>query len=178
VTALTVVEGADGTGKSTVVRALAVALADLGARAWHHGPPLPMRPRDPWSMALHYAAERASLAAAMREGTEAPVVIADRWWHTAAVFGAVRVSFAEIDLAAAEEKALPAPVLVVILDAPDAVLAARRPDASPDEVGARTAYRRHARRWQWGPVVNANRPVAEVIAEVEALARRALRGAP
>jgi thymidylate kinase len=177
-TALVVCEGSDGTGKSTVVRALAEALSDLGARSWHHGPPLPMRPRDPWSMALHYAAERASLAAAMREGTEAPVVIADRWWHTAAVFGAVRVSFPQIDLAAAEEKALPPPAIVVILDAPDAVLAARRPDASPDEVLARAAYRRQAKRWRWGPVVNADRPVAEVVAEVEALVRRALRGAP
>ena len=177
--ALVVVEGADGTGKSTVARALAVALADLGARAWHHGPPLPMRPRDPWSMALHYAAERASLAAAMREGVEAPVVIADRWVISAAVFAEVRCDCEVYDLARSESARLPSPALVVVLDAPDAVLDARRPDVLTEEVRARAAYRNPSRLSRWGAVVvNADRPVTEVVAEVEALARRALRGAP
>lgn len=177
--ALLVVEGADGTGKSTVARALAVALADLGARAWHHGPPLPMRPRDPWSMALHYAAERASLAAAMREGTEAPVVIADRWWHTAEVFAEARNDYAQRCLVAAERASLSHPRATVVLDASDATLNARRGDASREERYAREFYRQPARLSRWGAVVvNADRPVAEVVAEVEALARRAMRGAP
>ena len=177
--ALVVIEGPDGVSKSTVARALAGALSDLGARAWHHGPPLPMRPRDPWSMALHYAAERASLAAAMRDGTEAPVVIADRWVISAAVFAEVRGHCEAYDLARMESHRLPRPALVVVLDAPDAVLDARRPDASPDEVRARAAYRNPSRLSRWGAVVvDADRPVAEVVAEAEVLARRALRGVP
>ncbi len=174
-TALVVIEGPDGSGKSSVCRLVAAMLPD--AREWHHRPPPPDRPRDPWSMALHYAAERAALAAAIRDGSEeSAIVLCDRWTHTASVFADVRDSDAERALADAEMTALPQPALVVVLDASDATLAARRPDASPDEVRARALYRDHERLARWGARVVSveGRGAVEVAMEVAGMVREAV----
>ena len=169
-TALCVVEGPDGVGKSTTCYAVARALADHNARQWFHRPQVPHRPRDPWSMALHYAAERAALAAAIRDGSEeSAIILCDRWTHTASVFADVRDSDAE--------RALPQPALVVVLDASDATLASRRPDASPDEVRARALYRDPARLARWGARVVSieGRGAVEVAMEVAEMVAHALR---
>ena len=176
-TALAVIEGPDGVGKSTTCYAVARALADHNARWWFHRTPPPSRPRDPWSMALHYAAERAALAAAIRDGSEeSAIVLCDRWTHTASVFADVRDSDAERALAEAETTALPQPALVVVLDASDATLSARRPDASPDEVRARSLYRDPERLARWGAsVVNVEgRGAVEIAREVAGMAAHAL----
>lgn len=174
-TALVVIEGPDGSGKSSVCRLVAAMLPD--AREWHHRPPPPDRPRDPWSLALHYAAERAAIAAAIRDGSEeSAIVLCDRWTHTASVFADVRDSDAERALADAEMTALPQPALVVVLDASDATLAARRPDASPDEVRARALYRDHERLARWGARVVSveGRGAVEVAMEVAGMVREAV----
>lgn len=174
-TALVVIEGPDGSGKSSVCRLVAAMLPD--ACEWHHRPPQPDRPRDPWSLALHYAAERAAIVAAIRDGSEeSAIVIADRWVHTASVFADLADDDARRTLAAAEMMALPPPALVVVLAASDATLAARRPDASPDEARARALYREKPRLWAWGAVVvSAEGAVEDVAREVVDAVAHALR---
>ena len=176
-TALVVVEGPDGAGKSTACRLVAAMLAPIDARTWHHRPPPPDRPRDPWSLALHYAAERASLVAAIRDGSEeSAVVIVDRWWMTAHAFAlANRGPLAVHDLAWVERDGLPTPALVVVLNASDATLDARRPDASAEERLARAVYRNEGVRASWGAVVvNAEGEAREVAWRVAGLVREAI----
>lgn len=175
-TALVVIEGPDGSGKSSVCRLVAAMLPD--AREWHHRPPPADRPRDPWSLALHYAAERAALAAAIRDGSEeSAVVIVDRWWMTAHAFAlANRGPLAVHDLTWVERDALPPPALVVVLDASGSTLDARRPDASAAERRARAVYRDEGVRARWGAVVVSAEGAAEDVArEVAGLVRGALR---
>lgn len=175
-TALVVIEGPDGSGKSSVCRLVATMLPD--AREWHHRPPPPDRPRDPWSLALHYAAERAAIAAAIRDGSEeSAIVIVDRWWMTAHAFAlANRGPLAVHDLTWVERDALPPPALVVVLDASGSTLDARRPDASAAERRARAVYRDEGVRARWGAVVVSAEGAAEDVArEVAGLVRGALR---
>lgn len=175
-TALVVIEGPDGSGKSSVCRLVAAMLPD--AREWHHRPPLADRPRDPWSLALHYAAERAAITAAIRDGSEeSAIVIADRWWMTAHAFVlANRGPLAVHDLTWVERDTLPPPALVVVLDASDATLDARRPDASAEERLARAVYRNDGVRATWDAVVvSAEGAVEDVAREVVDAVAHALR---
>jgi thymidylate kinase len=158
---LIVIEGADGTGSTTHTHGLATALSVRGhrARAWQHHRPAA---RDPWCVALDYATQRAKLLADHANENDL-VLVVDRWWPTAHVEalcnpeGLDRSRFAS--LARAEALHSISPALVVVLDAPDAVLdarmAARQPPEVPDarDYARRKLYREQAEhdgRW-WLP---------------------------
>lgn len=184
---LLVIEHQHGAGGSHHVRALVAALVARGihARAFHHAAPPPHRPRDPWSLALHYAAERAAWWEAVREGhEEADVVVADRWVESSKAIGLSLSPFdvtgeAMLAFARAEQRVLPSPALVVLLDAGDAELdrriEARGVEVTKDDTLCREVYRNAAVLRVWGAVrVDTDRPVEVVEAEVLALALRAL----
>lgn len=173
-TALVCLEGADGTSKSTIAAMLPAMLSPLTSRVFAHEHPGVC---DAWASALWYAAQRAEVASRMALGLEPDVVIADRWWMTASVFAEVRDDAAAAQLASMEERMLPRPALVVVLDASDATLATRRPDASRDEVRARALYRDPARLARWGAsVVNVEgRGAVEIAREVAGMVAHALR---
>lgn len=121
---LVVIEGPDGTGKSTQVEAVVRALASAGvtAEAFHHEAPSRREDvRTRWQRALAFAAQRAALDA--RLGViNCDVVVCDRWWHSTHVEAVRRCDSALGSLAHAENRALPTPAIVVVLDAPDRVL--------------------------------------------------------
>lgn len=184
---LLVVEGNHAAGKSHHVRALVAALCARGihARAFHHAPPPMDRPCDPWSVTLHYAAERAAWWQAVREGhEEADVVVADRW--TLSSYAVARtlpgdtiVPLAIDTLVDAERDALLCPRLTLVLDASDYELdrriLARGVAVTDTDRACREVYRDPAVLRVWGAVrVDTDRPVEGVEAEVLALARRAL----
>ena len=173
-TVLVCLDGSDGTGKSTVAAMLPAMLSPLTSRVFAHEHPGVC---DAWASALWYAARRAEVASRMALGLEPDLVIADRWWPTAAVFAEVRGDDAALTLARMESRQLPQPALVVVLDASDATLAARRPDASPDEVRARALSRDPERLARWGAsVVNVEgRGAVEIAREVAGMVAHALR---
>lgn len=184
---LLVVEHQHGAGGTHHVTALVAALCARGihARAFHHAPPPMDRPRDPWSVALHYAAERAAWWQAVQEGhEEADVVVTDRWVLSSYAVARTLprdtlVPLALTLLVDAELHTLPLPRLTLVLDAPDPVLDARilaRGVAVTDtDRACREVYRNLAVLRVWGAVwVDTDRPVEVVEAEVLALALRAL----
>lgn len=184
---LLVVEHQHGAGGTHHVTALVAALCARGihARAFHHAPPPMDRPRDPWSVALHYAAERAAWWQAVQEGhEEADVVVTDRWVLSSYAVvrtlpGDTLVPLALTLLVDAELHTLPLPRLTLVLDAPDPVLDARilaRGVAVTDtDRACREVYRNPDMLRRWGAVrVDTDRPVEVVEAEVLALALRAL----
>jgi thymidylate kinase len=68
-------------------------------------------------------------------------------------------------------RAIPRPDLVVVLDAPSEVLHERKREVSSEETRRqRDAYRRLAARIPNGRVVDATRPLPQVVAEIAALA--------
>jgi thymidylate kinase len=148
-TRLVAIEGCDGVGKGTVAALLPAMLAPLTSRVFAHEHPGPC---TPWAAATCYASQRAEVASRMALGMEPDVVIADRWWMTGAVFAMVRCETAAIALAELERVSLPPPALVVLLDASDATLDARRPTASAVEREAREWYRSSSMRAAWGAV--------------------------
>lgn len=184
---LLVVEHQHGAGGTHHVTALVAALCARGihARAFHHAPPPMDRPRDPWSVALHYAAERAAWWQAVQEGhEEADAVVADRWLESSKAIGLSLRPFdtigdAMLAFVRAEQRVLPIPALVVVLDAPDAELdrriRARGVEVTNTDRACREVYRNAAVLRMWGAVwVNTDRPVEVVEAEVLALALRAM----
>ncbi len=184
---LLAVDGNHGSGKSHHVRALVAALCARGihAHAFHHAPPPMDRPRDPWSLALHYAACRAAWWQAVQEGhEEADVVVADRWLESSKAIGLSLSPFdvtgeAMLAFARAEQRVLPTPSLVAVLDAPDATLnariLARGVPVTDTDRACREVYRNAAVLRVWAAVrVDTDRPVEVVEAEVLALALRAL----
>ena len=76
-TRLVVLEGPDGSGKSTLTDALASA---LGARYYHHPPP-PLD-SDAWAAALHYASAREALRRECWRASTALVVTDRGAWST------------------------------------------------------------------------------------------------
>ena len=184
---LIAVDGNHGSGKSHHVSALVAALVARGihARAFHHAPPPMDRPRDPWSVALHYAACRAAWWQAVQEGhEEADVVVADRWVLSTDAIALARPSYdttayAMVRLALVEAGILPTPDLVVVLDASDTTLnariLARGVEVTDTDRACREVYRNAAVLRVWAAVrVDTDRPVEVVEAEVLALALRAL----
>lgn len=140
---LIVIEGTDATGTTTHTSGTAAALSLRGHRAlfWSHERPAS---RDPWVCALDYATQRALLLERFADESDL-VLCVDRWWPTAHVEalcnpeGYDRSRFAS--LARAEALHPVSPALLVVLDAPDAVLDARM--SARDEV---PDARDHARR--------------------------------
>jgi thymidylate kinase len=184
---LLVVEHQHGAGGTHHVTALVAALCARGihARAFHHAPPPMDRPRDPWSVALHYAAERAAWWQAVQEGhEEADVVVTDRWLESSKAIGLSLSPFdvtgeAMLAFARAEQRVLPTPALVVVLDASDDVLdrriEARGLAVTEDDTRCRETYRDPAIARSWGAVrVDTDRPVEVVEAEILTRALRAL----
>lgn len=149
-TALICVCGPDGAGKSTVAAMLPAMLAPITSRVFAHEHPGIC---NPWAAALSYAAQRAEVASRMALGMEPAIVIADRWAFCAEANALTRGDDAAYDLALLEYENLPRPALVVVIDAPDDVLAARRPDASKAERCARQVYRDPVVLARWGAVV-------------------------
>jgi len=144
---LIVIEGCDGTGTSTHTGALTDSLRALGidAVAFHHPPP--PKGCSPWTRGIHYASERSKLVD--QYGDTDVVVVADRWYHSTFVFSHT-VEDAPLraqlnQLVAMEMHALPAPVLVVVLDAMDAELDRRLTKRGevvrPSDTVERAAYR-------------------------------------
>lgn len=133
---LVIIEGADGTGKTTAVRYACALLsrANVSAVPFHHRAPDPANDsRTPWQRALAFAAQRAELAndiaRGAHDGTDfippVDIILCDRWWHSTHV-EAFRTSNSSLStLVRAEEIALPKPLVVIVLDAPDHVLDAR-----------------------------------------------------
>ena len=71
-------------------------------------------------------------------------------------------------------RAIPHPDVVVVLDAPTEVLHGRKSEVSPEETRRqRDAYRRLAARMPNAHVVDAARPLSQVVAEITALATEA-----
>ena len=184
---LLVVEHQHGAGGTHHVTALVAALCARGihARAFHHAPPPMDRPRDPWSVALHYAAERAAWWQAVQEGhEEADVVVTDRWVLSTDAIALARPSYdttayAMVRLALVEAGILPTPDLVVVLDASDTTLnariLARGVEVTDTDRACREVYRNAAVLRVWAAVrVDTDRPVEVVEAEVLTLALRAL----
>lgn len=145
---LIVIEGPDGTGKSTHADALAAALRerDVDALSWHHQRPSFV---DPWLTALDYARQRAVLCASAQDGT---VYVVDRWWWSTSAEGFARsgewsseMARAYHGLAGVECDALCGAIITIFLDASDEVIDARlakrgTPD-TPLDYRKRGAYR-------------------------------------
>jgi len=142
---LIVLEGCDGTGTSTNAKKLGEALQREGYKTlvYHHPPHRPGA--GDWERSLHYARERAEMVTRTADDT---VVVADRWvYSTDAIAmtldGDVRGRL--LALTALERMFLSSPILVVLLDAPDAVLDERltaRGESPPPQRGElRRVYR-------------------------------------
>lgn len=124
---LIIIEGCDGTGTTTHTERLGYALArELGSdrvRIYRHPPHRPGA--GDWERSLHYARERAEMVAREEEGR---VIVCDRWVPSTdaialTLSGSVRQRM--LGLTALERASLPAPILTVLLDAPDKVLEER-----------------------------------------------------
>lgn len=188
---LVAIEGADGVGKSTVADAVA---REVGACSWYHD----VRPGGEWTMALAFAHARAELCDALTSGArivrgvrvgtgDERVVIADRWTLSASVRLDVLDKatsprrFSASDLFSAEQYApITRPRACVILRvADDAAWSSRivwRDNRlpTPQEIAERAEYERLARRTRHH-VVDADRPLADVVADVVAIVREVVK---
>jgi dTMP kinase len=182
---LVAVEGIDGSGKTTLVRALARALrgrgrsvatrrepADrvLGALAARAGA------RDPWTGGIYFTLDRfAARPALVRDLAGHDIVLSDRsLYSTLAYQGSALTAPQRARLARLQPGATVVPDEVVLLDlAPGAARRRRhlRPGAleplEREAVQRRVAreYRRLARRGAW-IVVDASRPVRDLVTEL------------
>ena len=156
--ALIVLEGSDGSGKTTHAERLATALS-MGARvarAWHHPPP---RTDTSYAQrARHFAdARRRFLAETVIAHPEVTTWVLDRWvWSSLAALpdelcGAERADV--IALVARERDALPA-VTTLLLDAThDARLVARGEVLFDARYAVRHRYWQLAVRYGWPTVM-------------------------
>lgn len=186
---LVAIEGADGVGKSTVADAVA---REVGACSWHHD----VRPGGEWTMALAFAHARAELCDALTSGARITrgvrvgtgnerVVIADRWTLSAEIRARALValghSFEHVahGLVAAEYRAMRSsgrPNACVMLEVSDPDTWRSRFSA---RVGAKPTRLETVEREKyavvaqegWRYVVDADRPLTEVVADVVAIVR-------
>lgn len=166
---LIVVEGQHGAGKTFHTRALAANLRKHGVRAsaWQHRAPAAT---DPYGAALDFATQRHLYVTNPLYAAD-EVRVTDRWVQSTEVVGwtvegAVRNALWR--LAAAERAILPAPVLVVVLDAR---IEARGAEVSDVDRACRAVYRNPSVIGPWAAVrVDTSGPVAEVEARLLAMA--------
>jgi dTMP kinase len=194
---LIAVEGIDGAGKSTLIRALAPALrargtsvrcrrepADpaLGALAQRAGA------TDPWTGALYFTLDRFRARSSLRRDlSRHAIVLTDRsLYSTLAYQGSALPPVARRRLAELQRGATIVPDQVVLLDLPPAEAKRRRGRRSTaraplerEAVQRRVAaeYRRLARRGRW-IVVDASRPVRDLARELADRLARSHRAAP
>jgi len=170
---LVVIEGSDGTGTSFHSKALTEKLCVLGYKAqmFHH--PRHEQDDDHWSRSLHYALARARIVKNSEKDT---ILVADRWYmSTSAIALTLPCPLRSrlIDLCHLEGHILPAPLLTVLLDAPDDVLDERIRDGRPQDAWETSHELRGIYRSMIRPecdiVLDTSRPKDEVQAEILAL---------
>lgn len=181
---LVAVEGIDGTGKSTLVRALARALRRRGLSVARRREPADPRlgrlaqeasVRDPWTGAVYFTVDRhLAERAVRRELARRDVVLADRsFYSTLAYQGSALSPSDRRRLERLQREATIAPDQVLLLDLPleEALrrVGSRSSTRAPLE-RRRTlervarAYRRLARRPGW-TVLDARRPTRALVAD-------------
>lgn len=176
-----VVEGAHGSSKSTLARALASALlADHphAVVAFHHTSEGHV---TPWEAAGNYLAQRARVLR-VESACGTRVLVADRWFWSTAVLGAALGGPAGMRLArlaALEREEHGDPALTIVCDAPEDVLAARLA-ARGETWGERERMEHHeilrlARLRSW-PVLDTTRPRDVVLADALGIVREVLHG--
>lgn len=121
---LVIIEGADGTGKTTAVKVARAILHIAGVKvaSFHHE--RRGGSNNLYTAALDYAHQRAGMCFAT-DYADTEVILCDRWWHSSHVEAFRTGNSAIGTLARAEEIALPKPLVVVVLDAGDYILDAR-----------------------------------------------------
>jgi dTMP kinase len=184
---LVAIEGIDGSGKSTLVRALARALRRRGVSVATRREPtdrtlgaLAARAAasDPWTGAVYFTLDRlAARPALARELGRNDLVLTDRsLYSTLAYQGSALPARARAQLVRLQATATIRPDRVVLLDLSPAQARRRRSRRSSgreplerEAVQRRVAaeYRRLAERGRW-IVVDASRPVASLAAELAA----------
>lgn len=176
---LVVIEGSDGTGTSFHSKVLAEKLCSMGykARMFHH--PRHEQDDDHWSRSLHYALARARIVKNSEDGS---VLVADRWcMSTAAIAMTLPCPLRSrlIDLCHLEGHLLPAPLLTILLDAPDDVLDERIRDGRPQDAWEASRELRWIYRTMICPecdiVLDTSHPKDEVQARILELALDVLR---
>jgi thymidylate kinase len=159
--------GPDGAGKSTVVRTLARELPDARLAYLGAYPRDGRTARRPAGLDTIERCLRLALRGAVVEGhrRRGRTVLLDR--HPREVpFGPPTRSWRARLRRRLVARMVPAPDVLVVLDAPAAVLHARKPEHRLDEVERmRERYRRLAET-QGAVVVDVDRPLADVVADV------------
>ena len=143
-----VIEGADGTGKSSRARDIVADLATRGIPASLFKHPKPTETIGPIERAFFYAMQRQAFVRRARE--TGGVWVADRWYYSTAMLsralGPGPVSTSLRDIVSAEMRTLPEALVVAKLDAPSDVLDAGRAKRGEEvigdlDAGIRAAYR-------------------------------------
>jgi dTMP kinase len=196
---LVAIEGIDGSGKSTLVPALARALRRRGCSVATRREPVDRElgrlaaraaARDPWTGAVYFTLDRfIARPALVRDLARHDIVLTDRsLYSTLAYQGSALAAPARARLARLESAATIAPDTVVLLDLDPGAARRRRRRRSTarepldrDEVQRRVAreYRRLARRGGW-IVIDASRPSRSLATELadRLTPHRTARGRP
>ena len=137
------VEGPDGAGKTKMVKGITQHYArDMLI----HAPSYPKPPTGatPWSNALYYAAQREDFDRQIRRepDDELTLHLSDRWLHSGHVNATTEESSRMLGLIRLEASYLRIPDLVILLDAPDAVLDQRMASRKPPETPTEEDYRK------------------------------------
>ena len=187
--------GPDGVGKSTVIDAVEAALAPAFLRYSYQtfAPSLLPSKMQPKKDTPHQLAPRGKFASWVKAA----------WWsvcYTAGYYASVRPTVARAGLVLNHRylpdaivdpkryrysgpawvlkalwKVAPKPDLLFVLDAPADVIQARKKEVAPAETARqRDGYRRVAERLSNAHVVSTNRPLAEVVGEVNGIVLRHL----
>lgn len=166
---LVIIEGADGTGKTTAVKVARAILHIAGVKvaSFHHE--RRGGSNNLYTAALDYAHQRAGMCFAT-DYADTEVILCDRWWHSSHVEAFRTGNSALGTLAHAEDIALPRPALVIVLDASDHVLDARMRERGEKVTQAdrdrRSIYREGAgpaKLWTGASIIHGDAPPVVVI---------------